>query len=98
MAANLRALRARLPASPTLKRYDEVARLVTADASAGADDGVRWVTELVRELRIPGLSAYGITVEHTAELVAKAAQASSMKANPIQLTPPELTAVLEAAL
>jgi alcohol dehydrogenase class IV len=98
MAANLRALRARLPASATLKRYDEVARLVKADASAVADDGVVWVAELVRELRIPGLSAYGITVDHSAELVAKAAQASSMKANPIQLTPRELTGALEAAL
>jgi alcohol dehydrogenase class IV len=52
----------------------------------------------VRDLRIPGLSAYGISSRDTDELVAKAAQASSMKANPIQLTPAELASVLEAAL
>lgn len=98
MAANLQALRARASSSETLKRYDEVGRIVTGNASASADDGVRWVAELVRDLRIPGLSAYGISTLHTDELVAKAAQASSMKANPIQLTTQELAAVLEAAL
>ena len=71
---------------------------MTGNGSAEADDGVRWVAELVRDLRIPGLSAYGISSQHTDELVAKAAQASSMKANPIQLTPQELATVLEAAL
>ncbi len=98
MAANLAALRSRLPNSATLKRYDEVARLVTANASANAADGVRWVAELVRDLRIPGLSAYGVSKSHTDELVAKAAQASSMKANPISLTANELAEVLESAL
>ncbi|HEX5218453.1 MAG TPA: iron-containing alcohol dehydrogenase [Verrucomicrobiae bacterium] len=98
MATNLRALRTRSPGSATLNRYDEVARLVTGNASASADDGVRWVAELVRDLRIPGLSAYGISATHIDELVAKAAQASSMKANPIQLTTQELVVLLEAAL
>jgi len=98
MAVNLRALRSRSPGGETLKRYDEVARLVTGRASAEADDGVRWIAGLVRELRIPGLSAYGVSSQHTGELVAKAAQASSMKANPIQLTSQELASVLEASL
>ena len=98
MAANLRALRARLPGSETLRRYDEVAQLATGNASAKADDGVRWVTELVRDLRIPGLSAYGISNQDIGELVAKAAQASSMKANPIELTTQELGDVVTAAL
>ena len=98
MAVNLQALRARSPGSETLKRYDEVARLVTGSDSASADDGVRWVAELVRDLQIPGLRAYGISSQHTDELVVKAAQASSMKANPIQLTTQELAAVLGAAL
>jgi alcohol dehydrogenase class IV len=98
MAANIQALRKRSPASAALKRYDEVARLVTGSADATADKGVQWVAELVCELQIPGLGAYGVSSQYTAELVAKAAQASSMKANPIQLTPEELTEVLEAAI
>lgn len=98
MAANLHALRTRLPDSEVLKRYDEVAQRVTGATAATAEDGVKWVAELVRDLRIPGLSAYGISRQHTNDLVAKAAQASSMKANPVQLTTEELAGVLEAAL
>jgi len=98
MAANIHALRARTPDSEGLKRYDEVAQLVTGDPAAAADEGVGWVMKLVRELLIPGLSMYGISAQHTGELVAKAAQASSMKANPVPLSPEELAGVLEAAL
>jgi alcohol dehydrogenase class IV len=96
--ANLRALRLRQPASPALTRYETVARLLTGNPQAGADDGVDWVRSLVSDLQIPGLGHYGIKTEHAAELVAKAAQASSMKANPIALTPAELSALVERAL
>lgn len=98
MEANLRALRQRQPAADTLRRYEEVARLVTGSASVTAEAGVEWVSKLVADLRIPSLGHYGLKREHTAELVEKASQASSMKANPIALTPKELTGVLERAL
>ena len=68
------------------------------DPAATADDGVRWAFELVKELGIPGLSAYGIHKEDVGELVGKAIKASSMKANPITLTPDELAGILERAL
>jgi alcohol dehydrogenase class IV len=97
MEANLRALRQRQPAADTLRRYEEVARLVTGSASATAEAGVEWVRKLVADLRIPSLGDYGLKREHTAELVEKASQASSMKANPIALTPDELAEVLERA-
>ena len=98
MRANLRALRLRQPDSPALARYQAVARLLTGQPQAGADDGVEWVRALVADLSISGLGRYGIKKENIAELVAKAAQASSMKANPILLTPNELAALLEEAL
>jgi alcohol dehydrogenase class IV len=98
METNLRALRQREPASEVLRRYDEVACLLTGNPPAKADDGVEWVRALVTELRIPPLGRYGLGREHTAELVEKSAKASSMKANPIVLTPSELAATLEAAL
>ena len=98
MEANLRALRRRQPATQALPRYEEVARLVTGDASATAEAGVEWVRKLVADLRIPSLGHYGLKREHTAELVEKASQASSMKANPIALTPEELAGILECAL
>jgi alcohol dehydrogenase class IV len=98
METNLRALRQRQPEGGALRRYQEVARLLTANPEATADDGVEWVRQLVAGLNIPRLGAHGVTREHTAELVEKAAQASSMKANPIALTPAELAATLANAL
>jgi alcohol dehydrogenase class IV len=98
MAQNISALRQRASGSETLRRYDEVARLLTGNAGATADDGVKWVRELVSDLQIKPLGAYGIREEHVANLAAKAANASSMKANPIALTPEELAETLRRAL
>jgi len=97
MAANLRALRKRDPNNFAVTRYREIARLLTADGEATEDQAVEWVGKLVADLQIPNLRAYGIFASHTDELVANAANASSMKANPVALTPAELAQILEAA-
>ncbi|MSU57071.1 MAG: iron-containing alcohol dehydrogenase [Pedosphaera sp.] len=98
MAANLRALRERAPDGEALRRYDEVAHWLTGQTQATADEGAKWVAELVRDLQILGLSRYGVRAEHISDVVAKAANASSMKANPIALTAEELAETLRAAL
>lgn len=98
MHANIRALRARAPESAALLRYMEIARLVTEDADATADDGVEWVAALVRQLEIRPLGSYGIGSQHMEAIVAKASRASSMKANPIVLTDAELAETIERAL
>lgn len=98
MSINFRALTQRQPDSPALSRYAEVARIVTDSPAGRAEDGVRWVETLAHDLGIPGLGAYGISHEHVPELVRKAAAASSTKANPVVLTPEELTEILVAAL
>jgi alcohol dehydrogenase class IV len=98
MEANLRAFRQREPVAEALQRYEEIARLVTGSPTATAEAGIDWVRKLVAELKIPSLGRYGLTREHTADLVAKAAHASSMKANPIVLKPEELAGILECAL
>ena len=98
LAANLHALRQRQPESAALDRYQQIARLLTGAAGATADGGVRWVAELVTALQIPPLGKYGVKREHAAELSEKAAQASSMKPNPISLTREELVQILGQAL
>ncbi|MEN6604460.1 MAG: iron-containing alcohol dehydrogenase [Bryobacteraceae bacterium] len=98
MEANIRALRSRTPQHDALLRYAEVARTLTGDSAAEAQDGPAWVARLTREFAIPPLGAYGIAEKDVAELVEKASRASSMKANPIQLTAEELTEVLLRAL
>ena len=98
MAANLRALRERDANSYALSRYYRIASLVTGNPHATADAGVEWVQKLVADLPIPKLNSYGIREEHIPDIVAKAAVASSMKANPIALTTKELADILRLAL
>lgn len=96
MTANLRALRERAPGHPSLRRYDEIGQLLTGEAAATADDGVRWIVELVCALRIPRLRHYGVSRADHPAIVAAAQKASSMKANPVSLDESELAAILEA--
>jgi alcohol dehydrogenase class IV len=98
MQINLAALRQRAPGTAPLTRFEEVARLLTGKSEARAEEAIDWVRGLIHDLKIPALRSYGVRPEHTAELVKKAAQASSMKANPIALTAEELARTLEAAI
>jgi alcohol dehydrogenase class IV len=98
MGANIRALRQRAPNSRSLERYHDAARLLTGDPSATAEDGVKWVRQLVDDLKMPHLGSYGVEMKNVPELIQRAAQANSMKANPVLLTPEELSETLHAAL
>jgi alcohol dehydrogenase class IV len=96
MEVNIRAIRARAPEK--LTRYDEVARLISGRPHATAPDGVAWIATLCQKLEIPPLRRYGIAQSDLALLVEKAAQASSMKTNPIVLTGEELHEIISGAL
>jgi len=98
MDVNIRALRARALESESLRRYEAVARILTGDQSARAEDGVKWVSQVCQELKIPPLSSYGIDEQDVPVLVEKASRASSTKGNPITLTAEELREVLTRAL
>jgi alcohol dehydrogenase class IV len=98
MEANIRALEMREGASSTLRRYDEIAQILTGDQTARALDGARWVRALTADLSIPPLSTYGITRDDLPVIAEKAASASSMQGNPVKLTHDELIAILSAAL
>ena len=97
MEINIEALRSRAPSSEALARYGEVARLLTGQPHAGPDDAVWWVTELCQRFEIPPLSAYGVSEANFPDIVENAARASSMKANPIELTPGELHEIVQRA-
>jgi alcohol dehydrogenase class IV len=98
VSANLRALRARAPASGALMRYSELARLLTGTPTATAEDGREWLHALVVDLRIARLAEYGLGPADVDALVEAAARASSMKTNPVVLTSDELTDVLMRAV
>lgn len=98
MRTNLRALGQRAPHSPALARYGEVARMLTGNPTATPADGIEWVEQLTSQLDVPPLSRWGVSRNRVEVLCERAANANSMKANPVQLTQAELSACLEAAL
>ncbi|GAB4548636.1 MAG: iron-containing alcohol dehydrogenase [Anaerolineae bacterium] len=98
MEANVRAMKSRMPDSPILTRYDEVAQIVTGQTTARAADGVRWVQDLCEALAVPPLSDFGITEADFPSVIEKARSASSMKGNPVPLTDEELAEILRKAI
>ena len=98
MAVNRRALQERAPDSPLAARYEEVARLLTGNPAASAEEGVAWVARLARDLEVPSLAACGVKAEHVPLIVERAAVASGTKANPIELTRAELAEILRRAI
>ena len=98
MAVNVRALQERAAESEALRRYVEIARILTGNRSSTADDGVGWVQDLCDALQVPSLGSYGITSDDFQALVDKATAASSMRGNPIELTPDEMEETLARAL
>ncbi|MBN1506474.1 MAG: iron-containing alcohol dehydrogenase [Sedimentisphaerales bacterium] len=98
MEFNAHALQTRAPDSPTLARFDEVARILTGKTSAKTSDAVAWIQELCAEFSLPGLGTYGLSPADLPAIAAQAKKASSMKGNPIELHDDELLEILEAAM
>lgn len=95
---NVRALRQRQPDGEALRRYTEVARILTGDPGAAAEDAAAWLADLVNRLNIPPLHIYGLSAAETPAWIEKSAQASSMKGNPIRLTPMEMAEIAHLGL
>jgi alcohol dehydrogenase class IV len=96
-AANLKALRERDPDSEALGRYDGVARILTGRSDAVGDDAALFCEALRRDMGIPRLREQGVKKEEFALACGKAAKASSMKGNPVELTMEELEQILITA-
>ena len=94
---NLRALQEREPHNPVRERYVEISRILTGIPTADAEDGLRWIEDLVKDLQVPGLSIYGLAATDYPEVAELASRASSMQGNPIKLTNAELIEVLQLA-
>jgi len=98
MDVNLRALRERAGNASQLDRFSEVARLLTGRQDASAEDGISWLRALVVDLRIPGLSRYGLQESEFVDVIDRARRSSSMKGNPVDLSDAEVASILEASL
>ncbi len=82
-----------------LEKYRRAAVALTGRDDARVGDGVDWIRETVRELRIPGLAELGAPVAgpEADDIVAKARASSSMKGNPVALSDEQLHGILDAA-
>ena len=98
MEANIKALQSRQPENIAITSYVEISQIVTGNKNATAKDGVKWVSDLMDELKIPSLSAHGMSKSHIPEAVQKTLSANSYKGNPIALSELELIDVLEKSL
>jgi alcohol dehydrogenase class IV len=87
----------RAATDPVRERYTEAARLLTGRPDASIEMGVAWLRGTVSLLGIRGLHTCGLPAERADEIVAKAAESSSMKGNPVSLSPEDLHGVLAAA-
>jgi len=102
MRINVRALRERDPQGPFLPRYGKVAEALLGQRlqtpTAAIDAAIWFIYDLCQRLQVPSLSHFGVTVADMPSIVEKARAASSMKANPIDLTQTELEEILTDAI
>ena len=97
MGINLLVAQTRSAGQGILERYDEIGRVLTNTPQARAEDGIRWVKDLCKRLKVPLLREYGVTKQELPAICDKAAAASSMKGNPVKLTLEEMRDILERA-
>jgi len=98
MSVNIQALKDRDVGSGALARYEEVARLLTGESRAAARDGIEWIERTVHALGIPPLAQSGLASSDFPVIIERAAAASSMRGNPIELRPAEMREILTRAL
>jgi alcohol dehydrogenase class IV len=98
IAVNVQALRKRAAGNPALAKYEEMARILTGNGQAQAEDAAKWTTELCQKLAVSSLTELGLNREQIPGLVEKVRKASSMKANPLPLTDSEITEIAEHSL
>jgi alcohol dehydrogenase class IV len=76
----------------------ELGRILTGNPEAGPEEAAAWLDALAEELMVPPLTTYAVDLSTFPEIAEKASKASSMKGNPVALTPDELIAILNQAM
>lgn len=79
-------------------RFAEAGLLLTQNQETRGDRIAAFLSALTRRLEIPSLRTFGITESDLTDIAMKAAQASSMKGNPVKLSQQSLRGILEEAL
>jgi alcohol dehydrogenase class IV len=96
--ANVRALRDREGGSPVLRRFGEIAAILTGRNTARVEDGISWLEQMNIELEIPSLSDLGIQGSDVEDILDQVEVASSTQGNPIRLSREELREIFFTSL
>ena len=97
-AANITQLQHDPAAVATMERYTEIARILTGDPAATAQNGVQWLQAAVGSLKIPPLGRWGLSSEEVPALADQAMKSSSMRGNPVVLNRQALEDAIRQAL
>jgi alcohol dehydrogenase class IV len=98
VCANAAALLKRNPEHHALSRYSEIASVLNGGHAAGPEDAGILLHGFTHALGVRKLREFGLKNSDFPKLVQKALVSSSMRGNPIALTPEEFLEILEAAL
>ena len=97
VSANVRILEERLPDSPAIVKYAEIASMLLGRAARAREAGPA-LEALVRDLGARSLGELGLERRDFRRLAAASLQAGSMRSNPLPLAEGEVLDILEAAL
>lgn len=78
-----------------LSRYKRIAQILTGKNDSKPEDVIDFTRQLTSDLNIQTLSQLGVLETDYPEIIVKAAGSSSMKGNPVPLTPDEMYKILE---
>jgi len=96
---NRRLLASEYGSEDILKRFDDIARMVTGEPMATARVGTQWFQGLREELKISSLSQYeGLSLSDLPKIAQNALNASSMKGNPVTLGITDIIDILQRAM
>ena len=95
-ALNIRVLQKRAPDHVALKKYTEAATLLSGRSCTQPESLLEWLDAFLNSFPPPSINNLGITTADIPVLIEKALRASSMKGNPIPLSPEEIAELFKS--
>lgn len=80
------------------RKMDQVAKVLTGNASANAHYAIAWIDSLIKDLPLQSLADLGFQTTQIPKAVEMAAKSSSMKGNPVDLESADLREILQDCL
>lgn len=95
LSANFKEISKKGNDNDLLIRFTRFSQIVTGNFVASPQSAIRWIRDLIRKLKIKGLSHLGVMKDDFKNFVPKAIVSSSMKKNPVNLDEDALLSILE---